>query len=152
MNEGSPRYLRVPVVTAFTMIEGSIQDGYSLRAQLFREHDTLRNQGQPVTQEHRDKWHAPYAEWVNSVRGRLLVLFFSPNYADEFFLAPRMKPSYGRQNEDGIFTSIVDNQLYMIQKLEEFRDRIWQKSSIVINNSGQLTLQVGDNNSNEQSA
>lgn len=150
MNENIP-FLTAGTASVFVAIEDSIQEGYAVRDELFKEHDALRNKGVAVTQEHRDKWHKPYAEWVNKTYKKLIKLFTYSNYAKEFANAPRLQNSWGRPNEDKIFTSIVDNQLYMIQKLEQFRNRIWQKSTLIINNSGQLNFQVGNDNKNEQS-
>lgn len=142
------RYLKMGTQSAFSAVESLITEGYQSYICTQQEHNALQAAGSQVTEDKVKTWDSSYGNWVNETAKKLNEIYASTNYANEFILANN---GGGLRVSTGAYSTLMQNNLGNIRKLEEYRNRLLDKSTLVINNSGQINVQVGQDLRNDQS-
>lgn len=141
-------YLKMGTQSAFSELEELVSQGYSGYGKIQKEYLELKEQGVEQDQKKQKNWESSCTTWIEDTAKGLTDIYASANYSNEFVVANR---GGGMRVSTGSYSTLMQNYLGHIRKLEEYRNRLLNKSSLTINNSGQINVQVGDNLSNEQS-
>ena len=141
-------YLQLGTQSAFTALEDLISQGYGDYIKTQQEYSALKNTGIEPDVKKIKSWDMSYGDWVGDTAKKLNEIYTSTNYANEFIVANN---SGSLRVTSGPYSTLMQNYLGNIRKLEEYRNRLLDKSTLIINNSGQINVQVGQNINNEQS-
>lgn len=143
------KYLKIDIQHAFARLEELIGKGYSkyVEIQEIIKNGSFQDQVAPPTAEKLLEMRQIVNNWVSESCAELIELYVSTNYANEFMIANH---SSGFRVSTGDISTLTQNIIGYIRKLEEYRNSLLNKSNLTINNSGYLNVQIGDNNSNEQ--
>ncbi len=132
-------YLRMGTQQAFTTLEGMVTSGYNNYIRIQQAGITITNGGGTITDAQVKEWDRSYGDWVGETAQQLQEVFVSTNYSNEFIVANN---SGGLRISTGPYSTLMQNQLGNIRKLEEFRNRIFDKGVSQITNIGTIQFNV----------
>lgn len=128
-------YLKMETAEALATLESLIASGYDMYDITVRAQYDIASTNGTVSDEQFNKWDLYYVDWQNVTAGKLREVFHSVNYTNEFIVANRsteLKVSASRED------NLIECMLGSITKLEEFRNRIFDKGVLHIAKSGTI--------------
>lgn len=132
-------YLKVGTQQAFNALESMVESGYANYIRIQREQISNTDNGGTVAEQQVKEWDRSYGDWVGSTAQQLQEVFMSTNYSNEFIVANN---GGGLRVTTGPYNTLMQNHLGNIRKLEEFRNRIFDKGVSQITNIGTIQFNV----------
>ena len=133
-------YLKVGTQQAFNALESMVTSGYDSYIRTQRAQISIRNSGGTVSDDQIREWDSSYGGWINETARQLQDIFMSTNYSNEFIVANN---GGGLRVSTGSYNTLMQNHLGSIRKLEEFRNRIFDKGVSHISQVGTIEFNIG---------
>lgn len=143
------KYLQKDIQQAFECHEYLITRGYSSYLEIYKIiiNGSYRDQIAPAPNDKLLEMRKLVNTWVNECIKVLKEIYVSSNYANEFMLTNHARSI---ATTTGEISDIKQDLIGYIRKLEDYRNNLLNKSNLTINNLGYLNIQIGNNNTNEQ--
>lgn len=133
-------YLRMGTQQAFNSLESMVTSGYDNYIRIQQAQIAITNASGTVTTAQVKEWDRSYGDWVGMTSQKLQEVFVSTNYSNEFIVANN---NSGFSVSSGPYMTLMQNHLGNIRKLEEFRNRIFDKGVAQITIHGDIQFNVG---------